>query len=199
MTDLFGVRQVTRRGLLAVGTALTGAVGLFGTALPLVASLRPSLRARALSAPVEIDVSDLAPGGIATTRWQGRAIYVVHRTQGMVERLGQSEPRLVDPQSEDSSQPEYARNRLRSARPEFLVLEGVCTHLGCAPMPRFDVAAPDLGEDWPGGFFCPCHGSRFDLSGRVFAGYPAPRNLTVPPHSYVDDGTILIGADAEDA
>ena len=182
-----------------MGTAVSGAAVLVGATLPVVAFLRPSLRARALSAPVELDVSRLEPGSIVTTRWRGRAIYVVHRTQAMLEGLVQSEPRLVDPESEDSIQPEFARNRLRSARPEYLVLEGVCTHLGCAPMARFEAATPELGDDWPGGFLCPCHGSRFDLAGRVFAGFPAPRNLPVPPHSYLDDGTILIGAESEES
>ena len=132
---------------------------------------------------------------LAKIEWRGRPIYVVHRTEEMLGSLGKDAKLLRDPGSEVSIQPSYATNEHRSLRPAFLVLEGVCTHLGCAPMPRFEVAPADLGPDWPGGFYCPCHGSRFDLAGRVFQGVPAPTNLTVPPYRFVNDNTLLIGSD----
>ena len=189
----------TRRHFLTVATAVTGTVGLVGSAVPFVASFKPSARAQALGAPVEVDVSKLELGAMLKVEWRGRPIYVLHRTQRMLEQLDKIVPRLADPASEDSNQPSYAQNEHRSIRPSFLVLEGVCTHLGCAPMPRFEVAPADLGPDWTGGFYCPCHGSRFDLAGRVFEGVPAPTNLTVPPYRYTNDSTILIGSDTGNA
>jgi ubiquinol-cytochrome c reductase iron-sulfur subunit len=189
----------TRRHFLTVATAVTGGVGLVATAVPFVASFKPSARAQALGAPVEVDVSKLEPGALLKVEWRGRPIYVLHRTQQMLGRLGGGESKLADPASEESKQPAYAQNEFRSIRPSYLVLEGVCTHLGCAPLPRFDVAPVDLGPDWSGGFYCPCHGSRFDLAGRVFSGVPAPTNLPVPPYRYVNDSTILIGSDTGNA
>jgi ubiquinol-cytochrome c reductase iron-sulfur subunit len=185
----------TRRHFLTVATVVTGGVGAIATAVPFVASFRPSARAQALGAPVTIDISKLEPGAMTRVEWRGRAIFVVYRTEEMLDTLTKDVAILEDPESEDSVQPEYAKNPHRSVRPAFLVLEGVCTHLGCAPMPRFEVAPADLGADWPGGFYCPCHGSKFDLAGRVFAGVPAPTNLPVPPYRYINDSTILIGAD----
>ena len=185
----------TRRHFLTVATVVTGGVGAIATAVPFVASFRPSARAQALGAPVTIDISKLEPGAMTRVEWRGRAIFVVYRTEEMLDTLTNDVAILEDPESEDSVQPEYAKNPHRSVRPAFLVLEGVCTHLGCAPMPRFEVAPADLGADWPGGFYCPCHGSKFDLAGRVFAGVPAPTNLPVPPYRYINDSTILIGAD----
>lgn len=189
----------TRRHFLTVATAVTGAVGVAGAAVPFVASFKPSARARALGAPVEIDVSKIEPGAFTRVEWRGRPIYVVHRTQRMLERLEETLGRLADPTSEDSEQPSYAQNEHRSIRPSILVVEGVCTHLGCAPLPRFEVAPADLGPDWRGGFYCPCHGSMFDLAGRVYDGVPAPTNLTVPPYRFVNDRTILIGSDTGNA
>jgi ubiquinol-cytochrome c reductase iron-sulfur subunit len=185
----------TRRHFLTVATVVTGGVGAIATAVPFVASFKPSARAQALGAPVTIDISKLEPGGMTRVEWRGRAIFVVYRTEEMLATLEKDVGVLEDPESEDSAQPEYAKNPHRSVRPAFLVLEGVCTHLGCAPLPRFEVAPADLGADWPGGFYCPCHGSKFDLAGRVFAGVPAPTNLPVPPYRYINDSTILIGAD----
>jgi ubiquinol-cytochrome c reductase iron-sulfur subunit len=185
----------TRRHFLVVATAVTGGAGAIATAIPFVASFKPSARAQALGAPVTIDISKLEPGAIARVEWRGRAIYVVYRTEEMLGTLTKDVGLLADPESEDSVQPEYAKNAHRSARPQFLVLEGVCTHLGCAPLPRFEVAPADLGADWPGGFYCPCHGSKFDLAGRVFAGVPAPTNLPVPPYRFINDTTLLIGSD----
>jgi len=189
----------TRRHFLTVATAVTGAVGLVGTAVPFVASFKPSARAQALGAPVEVDVSKIEPGGMTRVEWRGRPIFVVHRTDRMLEQLKRVENQLADPESEESVQPDYARNEYRSVRPNILVMEGVCTHLGCAPLPRFEVAPADLGPDWAGGFYCPCHGSKFDLAGRVYAGVPAPTNLTVPPYRYLNDTTILIGSDSGSA
>lgn len=189
----------TRRHFLTVATAVTGGVGVMATAVPFVASFKPSARAQALGAPVEVDVSKLEPGALLKVEWRGRPIYVLHRTERMLGQLDKVVGELADPASEDSTQPNYAQNEFRSIRPTFLVLEGVCTHLGCAPLPRFEVAPADLGPDWAGGFYCPCHGSKFDLAGRVYSGVPAPTNLTVPPYRYVNDSTILIGSDTGNA
>lgn len=185
----------TRRHFLTVATFVTGGVGAIATAIPFVSSFKPSARAQALGAPVEVDISKLEIGALLKIEWRGRPIYIVHRTEEMLGTLAKDVDRLRDPASAASIQPSYATNEHRSVRPAFLVLEGVCTHLGCAPMPRFEVSPADLGADWPGGFYCPCHGSRFDLAGRVFAGVPAPTNLTVPPYRYINDNTILIGSD----
>jgi ubiquinol-cytochrome c reductase iron-sulfur subunit len=185
----------TRRHFLTVATLVTGGAGVVATAVPFVASFQPSARAQALGAPVEFDISKLETGAMAKIEWRGRPIYVLHRTEEMLASLKKDESMLRDPTSDESIQPSYAMNQYRSVRPAFLVLEGVCTHLGCAPMPRFEVAPADLGPNWPGGFYCPCHGSRFDLAGRVFQGVPAPTNLTVPPYRFVNDTTLLIGSD----
>jgi ubiquinol-cytochrome c reductase iron-sulfur subunit len=185
----------TRRHFLTVATVVTGGVGAIATAVPFVASFRPSARAQALGAPVEVDVSKLELGALLKVEWRGHPIYILHRSDEMIGALKKDVALLRDPSSKDSDQPAYATNEHRSIRPAFLVIEGVCTHLGCAPMPRFDVAPADLGPTWPGGFYCPCHGSKFDLAGRVFAGVPAPENLRVPPYRYINDNTILIGSD----
>jgi len=186
----------TRRHFLTVATAVTGGAGVIFTAVPFVASFKPSARAQALGSPVEFDVSKLEVGALAKIEWRGHAIYIVHRSQAMLDSLKKDEALLKDPKSENiDQQPSYAKNEHRSVRPAFLVLQGVCTHLGCAPAPRFEVAPADLGPNWPGGFFCPCHGSKFDLAGRVFAGVPAPDNLVVPPYRFINDNTILIGSD----
>jgi ubiquinol-cytochrome c reductase iron-sulfur subunit len=185
----------TRRHFLTVATVVTGGVGAIATAVPFVASFKPSARAQALGAPVTVDISKLETGALMRVEWRGRAIYVVNRSDDMLATLGKAASQLRDPESEESTQPEEAKNEYRSVRANVLVLEGVCTHLGCAPLPRFEVAPADLGADWPGGFYCPCHGSKFDLAGRVFAGVPAPTNLPVPPYRYINDNTILIGSD----
>lgn len=186
----------TRRHFLTVATAVTAGAGAAATAVPFVSSFKPSARAQALGAPVERDVSKLEPGAMVKVEWRGKAVFIVRRTEAMLTRLGQISDLLQDPNSERAEQqPDYATNEYRSIKPQFLVIEGVCTHLGCAPTNRFDLGAADLGADWPGGFFCPCHGSKFDLAGRVFKSVPAPSNLKVPPHRYVNDTTILIGVD----
>jgi len=187
--------DLQRRHFLTAATAIAGGVGIAGAAVPFVASFKPSARARALGAPVEVDISKVEPGAMIKVEWRGRAVMILNRTEAMLGTLGDMMSVLADPGSEVSLQPDFATNENRSLRPELLVVEGVCTHLGCAPIPRFEVAPADLGADWVGGFYCPCHGSKFDLSGRVFSGVPAPTNLTVPPYSFLNDGTLLIGAE----
>jgi ubiquinol-cytochrome c reductase iron-sulfur subunit len=188
-----------RRHFLVVATTVTGVAGAALTAIPFLASWKPSARAQALGAPVEADISKVEPGAMIKVNWRGQAIYIVHRTPEM--RAGLTKPeltaRLRDPESKDSEQPKYAQNATRALNPEFLVLIGVCTHLGCAPMQRFQPADAELGADWPGGFYCPCHGSKFDLAGRVFKDVPAPLNLKVPPYRFINEGLVQIGVDAE--
>ena len=188
-----------RRQLLTAATSLTGAVGVGFAAVPFLASWQPSARARALGAPVEIDISKLEPGAMLKVEWRGKPVLVVRRTPAMLEALGAGEERLADPGSEQSRQPDYARNPGRAINPEYLVVLGVCTHLGCAPTSRFERGDAELGADWPGGFYCPCHGSTFDLAGRVYRGVPAPTNLEVPPYAFAGTDRIIIGADGERA
>jgi ubiquinol-cytochrome c reductase iron-sulfur subunit len=189
----------TRRHFLTVATVVTGGAGVIATAVPFVSSFKPSARAQALGAPIEVDVSKLEVGALLKVEWRGHPIYILRRSDEMLASLKKDNALLRDPESKDSEQPPYAMNEYRSIKPAYLVLEGVCTHLGCAPMPRFEVAPADLGPQWPGGFLCPCHGSKFDLAGRVFAGVPAPTNLGVPPYRYINDNTILIGSDTGSA
>ncbi len=187
--------DLSRRHFLTAATAVTGGVGLMAAAVPFVASFRPSARAQALGAPVEVDISKVEPGALLRVEWRGRVIMIVHRTAEMLDQLVTIEDDLADPTSVESVQPSNVDARHRSLRPEILVVEGVCTHLGCVPTPRFEVAPADLGPDWHGGFYCPCHGSKFDLAGRVYSGFPAPTNLRVPPYSFVTENIVLIGTD----
>ena len=187
-----------RRRFLTATASVVGGVGLGFTAVPFISAWQPSERARAIGAPVQINVSKLEPGQLITVLWRGKPVWVVRRTPEALDALTGLDPVLRDPDSQVAEQqPEYARNRHRSLKPEYLVLVGICTHLGCSP--QYVVAAGagryNLGDDWPGGFFCPCHGSRFDLAGRVYPGVPAPTNLEVPPHRYLDGGRIEIGVD----
>jgi len=188
-----------RRHFLLVATTVTGIAGAALTAVPFLASWKPSARAQALGAPVEADISKVEPGAILKVNWRGQAIFIVRRTPEMLTTLASTEVKnsLRDPSSEDSTQPGYAKNETRSLKPEVLVLIGVCTHLGCAPLDRFQPKDAELGATWPGGFYCPCHGSKFDLAGRVFKDVPAPLNLAVPPYRFVNEELIQIGADAE--
>lgn len=188
-----------RRRFLTAATSVVGAVGAVYVAVPFVASLQPSARAQAIGAPVEADISRLEPGQIMTVKWRGKPVWVVRRTQVTLEALPSLDSSLRDPGSEASKQPGYAQNEYRSIKAEYLVLVGLCTHLGCSPTYRPEVAPADLGPDWKGGFFCPCHGSRFDMAGRVFQGVPAPTNLEVPPYQFLSDTRLLIGTDAEAA
>ena len=191
-----------RRRILLVATGAAGAAVAAGVAAPLLVSWFPSARALAAGAPVEADVSKLEPGQQITVEWRGKPVFVLRRTPEMVSRLAQNAALLVDPDSKASVQPDYAKGVHRSITPEVFVAEGVCTHLGCSPTLKKEVgAASDMGADWPGGYYCPCHNSRFDLAARVFKGSPAPSNLTVPPHRFADAaGAILvIGEDGKGA
>jgi ubiquinol-cytochrome c reductase iron-sulfur subunit len=185
--------DLSRRRFLTRATIATGAVGAAFAAVPFIESWQPSERARAQGEPVQVDLTKVEPGQMVTPVWRKQPIYVVRRTPDMVARIAGHDADLKDPQSKDSTQPPYAMNPQRSRTPEFLVLIGVCTHLGCLPKQRFSAA--ELYPSWPGGFFCPCHGSRFDLAGRVFDGSPASINLRVPPYSYPKPTTLLVGAD----
>jgi len=190
-----------RRRFLVGATSVVGAVGAVGVAVPFVASWQPSAKARAAGAPVQADISKLEPGQRITVEWRGRPIWIINRTPEMIERteaLGADS--LADPESEVPQQPAYIQGGLRSIKPEIGVLIGICTHLGCSPLYRPEPDAEGVGVDnWPGGFFCPCHGSRFDLAGRVFINVPAPTNLEVPPYRFESDDIIVVGEDEESA
>jgi ubiquinol-cytochrome c reductase iron-sulfur subunit len=188
----------SRRKFLTTATVATGAVGAALALVPFVSSWQPSERARALGAPAELDLSKIEPGQMAIITWRKQQIYVVHRTPAMLQLLANHDGRLKDPESKSSEQPDYAKNASRALKPEYLVLIGICTHLGCLPKQRFDVGQAELGADWPGGFFCPCHGSRFDLAGRVFDGSPASVNLRIPPYTIEGDTKLVVGIDAND-
>lgn len=190
------VVNITRRRVLTAATSLVGAVGAVGVAVPFVGSWNPSAKARAAGAPVKANIGKLEPGQMITVEWRGKPVYIVRRTREVIEGLAKTTDLVRDPNSTTPQQPDYAKNQTRSIKDEYLILVGLCTHLGCAPMYRPDVGAADLGgADWQGGFFCPCHGSKFDLAGRVFKGVPAPINLEVPKHIYESDSVVVIGED----
>lgn len=183
-----------RRRFLVLATSAAAGVAVVGAAVPFLASWLPSERAKAMGAPVNVDISKLESGQQVTVEWQGKPVWVVNRTAQQIKELPSLDAQLVDPSSATTSQqPDYCKNVARSIKPEFVVLVGICTHLGCSPTYRPDVAPADLGADWKGGFYCPCHGSKFDLAGRVYKGVPAPTNLPVPEYHYIDDKTIRIG------
>ncbi len=185
-----------RRRFLVGATSVVGAVGAVGVAVPFVASWQPSAKARAAGAPVRADISKLEAGQRMTVEWRGRPVWVINRTEEMIERTREFDAsRLADPASEELHQPSYVSGPLRSIKPEIGVLIGICTHLGCSPLYRPEPDAVDV-ENWPGGFFCPCHGSYFDLAGRVFTNVPAPTNLVVPPYRFEGDD-IIVGEDEE--
>ena len=186
----------TRRNLV-VATSVVGGAASVAAAIPFVASMWPSERAKAAGAPVEADISRIAPGEMAVIEWRGKPVWVIRRTKEMIDSLKAVAPRLTDPASKSSEQPKYAENEYRSAKPELMVMEGVCTHLGCSPQLKSAEAKTEMGADWVGGFYCPCHGSKFDYAGRVFRGAPAPTNLKVPPYTFLSDNTVLIGEDQE--
>ena len=186
-----------KRRNLVVATSVVGGVAGVAAALPFAASMLPSDRARAAGAPVEVDLSKLAPGEMAVIEWRGKPVWVIRRTKEMLESLKAVTAKLTDPASKSSEQPKYAENEYRSQKPDVMVMEGVCTHLGCSPQLKSAEAKAEMGGDWPGGFYCPCHGSKFDLAGRVFRGAPAPTNLKVPPYTFLSDSTLLIGEDQE--
>ena len=183
----------SRRRFLTAATTVIGGVGVGFALVPFISSMEPSAKARAAGAPVRADISKIEMGQMIRVKWRGKPVWVVNRTQEMLDILPTLDGELRDPDSLESEQPDYAKNEYRSIKPEYLVLIGICTHLGCSPTFRPDIAPADLGKDWKGGFFCPCHGSRFDLAGRVFKGVPAPLNLVVPPYRYLSDTELLIG------
>ena len=188
----------TRRNLIIATSAAGGAAGL-GVAVPFVVSMWPSERAKAAGAPVEVDISRMEPGELKVIEWRGKPVWVIRRTKEMVDSLKAVASKLTDPGSRSSAQPDYAKNEQRARKPEYMVMEGVCTHLGCSPQLKTTAAKAEMGTDWAGGFYCPCHGSKFDYAGRVFKGAPAPLNLPVPPYVYLSDTTILIGDDKKGA
>ena len=185
----------TRRNLV-VATSVAGGAASIGAALPFAASMLPSERAKAAGAPVEVDISKIAPGEMAVIEWRGKPVWVIRRTKEMIESLKGATARLTDPESRSSKQPAYAKNETRAQNPEWMVMEGVCTHLGCSPQLKTTEARAEMGGDWAGGFYCPCHGSKFDYAGRVFRGAPAPLNLEVPPYTLAE-GKLTIGEDKE--
>ncbi len=184
-----------KRRLLITGASVVGGAGVVAIAIPFVSSMSPSAKAKAAGAPVEVDISKLAPGQLLIAEWRGKPVWIVRRTEETLKALEGNADRLSDPDSAVPQQPEYATNVHRSIKPEYLVMIGICTHLGCSPTYRPELAPADLGADWNGGFFCPCHGSKFDFSGRVYSGVPAPTNLEVPPHAYLSDTNLIIGED----
>ena len=182
----------SRRRFLTVATSVVGGVGAVAAVVPFVSTWNPSARAKSAGAPVEADISKLEIGQQIIVKWRGKPVWVVRRSKEALDTLTKNEADLRDPNSDESDQPEYAKNRTRSIKPEVLVAIGICTHLGCSPSYR-----PEITADWLGGFICPCHGSRFDIAARVYQGVPAPLNLVIPPHRYADDTTLLIGEDGE--
>ncbi|MDO8959696.1 MAG: ubiquinol-cytochrome c reductase iron-sulfur subunit [Rhodocyclaceae bacterium] len=188
-----------RRRLL-VATATLGGVAGVAAAIPFVSTFAPSERAKSAGAPVEADISKLAPGQMMTVEWRGKPVWIIHRTPEMLDTLTKLTDKMADPKSGRPMQPGYAKNEHRSIKPEFLVAIGICTHLGCSPSEKFKTGAESgVTDDWQGGFFCPCHGSVFDLAGRVYKNMPAPDNLEVPPHVFLSDAKILIGEDKKGA
>ena len=188
----------TRRNLIAAAAGASAAFGA-GVAVPFAWSWWPSERAKAAGAPVEADISALATGEMQVVEWRGKPVWILRRSKEMLDAVKKAEDKVTDPQSKDSPQPDYAKNEYRSIKPEVLVLVGICSHLGCSPQTKGADAKAEMGADWAGGFLCPCHGSKFDLAGRVYKGAPAPINLEVPPHMYLSDGKILIGDDKKGA
>jgi ubiquinol-cytochrome c reductase iron-sulfur subunit len=190
------------RRTLVIASACAGGAAAVAAAVPFAASMLPSDRAKALGAPVEADISQLAPGEKMTVEWRGQPVWILHRTPDMLEAIKRDDDRVADPQSkrkQDELTPVYARNEFRSRKPEFLVVVGICTHLGCSPQDRLQAGPQPFDATWEGGFYCPCHGSLFDLAGRVFKNKPAPDNLRVPPHMFLADNKILIGDDKKGA
>jgi ubiquinol-cytochrome c reductase iron-sulfur subunit len=188
----------TRRNLIAATAALSGAAGA-GIAIPFAWSFWPSERAKAAGAPVEADISGIAPGELKIVEWRGKPVWIIRRTKEMLEAVKKADDKVSDPKSDVPLQPDYAKNEYRSIKPEVMVLVGICSHLGCSPQSKGADAKGEMGADWAGGFLCPCHGSKFDLAGRVYKGAPAPVNMDVPPHMYLSDGTIVIGEDKKGA
>lgn len=193
-----GVNKGRRRFLVAA-TSVVGAAGAVGVATPFVKSWNPSAKAKAAGAPVKVNLSKLEPGQQVVYEWRGKPVFVVRRTKDMVDALSSLDDRMRDPGSEKSEQPAYAKNKARSLKDEYLILVGLCTHLGCSPKYLPEVKPMEFDTNWKGGYHCPCHGSKFDLAGRVYKGVPAPTNLVVPPYSFESDDIVIIGQDEENA
>ena len=188
------------RRRLIIATAAVGGAGAVTALVPFLSSMLPSERAKAAGAPVEVDVSNLAPGQMITVEWRGKPVWVFNRDQEMLDTLPALDAAVADPASDVKQQPDYCKNKTRSIKPNLLVAVGICTHLGCSPSSKFKKGSEEgMVADWPGGFLCPCHGSTFDFAGRVYKNKPAPTNLEVPPHTYLSDTRILIGEDAKGA
>ncbi len=186
-----------RRRFLVAATSVVGAAGAAGAAIPFLGSWAPSAKAKAAGAPVRVNIGKIDPGQQIVAEWRGQPVFILHRTPEIMEGLNKIQAELADPESKESDQPAYVDHAERSIKPELLIVLGVCTHLGCAPTFRPEVAPADLGPEWVGGYFCACHGSRYDLAGRVYKSQPAPLNLPVPPHSYETDSVVIIGIDEE--
>jgi ubiquinol-cytochrome c reductase iron-sulfur subunit len=200
MADIDKKQEMSgRRRFLIAATSIAGGIASAAVATPFVLSMMPSERAKAAGAPVEVDISKIEPGMLLLVEWRGKVVWVLDRTPEMLGNLKKLDGQVADPKSEKPQQPAYCQNETRSIKPPILVVEGVCTHLGCSPVYRKDIAPADLGPDWLGGFFCPCHGSKFDLAGRVYKSVPAPTNLVVPPHMYLSDTQLLIGSDRKES
>jgi ubiquinol-cytochrome c reductase iron-sulfur subunit len=191
--------DTSKRQFLTSALSVVGAVGAGYLAVPFLSQMQPSAKAMAAGAPVEVDLSKMEAGQLIRAAWRGKPVWVLNRTPEVISTLSTLDSQLADPLSNESVQPEYSKNSLRSIKPEIFVAVGLCTHLGCSPTFRPEIAPSDLGSDWKGGFFCPCHGSWFDLAGRVYRGVPAPTNLEVPPYRYITDTLIIIGEDTEGA
>lgn len=190
--------NASKRQFLTTALTVVGTVGAGFLAVPFLSQMQPSAKAMAAGAPVDVDISKLETGQLLRVAWRGKPVWILNRTPEVLKTLATLEDQLADPGSEESEQPESSKNAVRSIKPEIFIAVGLCTHLGCSPTFRPEIAPHDLGADWKGGFFCPCHGSKFDLAGRVYRGVPAPTNLEVPPYRYVTDTRIIIGEDAEE-
>lgn len=193
-----GVDKTKRQFLTNVMTVV-GAVGAGFIAVPFVAQMQPSVKSKAAGASVEVDLNKIEPGQLIVQEWQRKPVWILRRSPEALATLNEVESILRDPRSEESTQPASSKNQARSIKPEIFVAVGICTHLSCSPTYRPEIAPTDLGSEWKGGFFCACHGSRFDIAGRVFQGVPAPLNLVIPPYKYLDDNRILIGEDSQEA
>lgn len=188
------------RRRLIVATAAVGGAGVATAIIPFISSMLPSERAKAAGAPVEVDISSLAPGQLMTVEWRGKPVWIINRSAEMLDSLGKLDASVADPKSDAKQQPDYCKNSTRSIKPNLLVAIGICTHLGCSPSSKFKHGSEEgMPADWQGGFLCPCHGSTFDFAGRVFKNKPAPTNLEIPPHTYLTDTRILIGEDRKGA
>lgn len=188
-----------KRRFLVAATSVAGGVATGAVAVPFVASMLPSERAKAAGAPVEVDVSGLEPGQMMVVEWRGKPVWIVRRSKEMLAAVKENDDKVADPASKRSEQPQYAENEFRALKPEYLVVVGICTHLGCSPVARFEAQPQPFDAGWQGGFYCPCHGSLFDLAGRVYKNKPAPDNLPVPPYKFAGDAKIVIGEDSNKA